>query len=57
MSDFMIGQRVIYQNVICTVCQPDVKNSSFNLWIANPEKRYSHGVAEHNLKPLPHGQL
>lgn len=54
---FMIGQRVIYQGVICTICTPENKNNSFEYWIDNPERGYKHGVSESSIKPLPNGQL
>lgn len=56
--DFMIGQRVIYQNVICILCEPEhTAVSSDWLWIDNPSKGYKHAVDKNNLKPLPNGQL
>jgi len=51
----MVGQRVIYQNVICTICKPERVDG--NIWIYNPERGYNHWVAESNIKPLPGGQL
>lgn len=54
---FMIGQRVIYQNVICTICAPEISGSSFHAWVFNPERGYRHGVDVNNLNPLPNGQL
>lgn len=55
---FMIGQRVIYQNVICTVCTADHNHTDKDcIWIDNPERGYRHWVAEHNVQPLPGGQL
>lgn len=53
---FMIGQRVIFRNVICIVCKPEL-NDSGKVWIADPEVGYKHWVSEDNLKPLPNGQL
>ena len=52
---FMIGQRVIYNNIICVVCKPERVDG--NTWIDNPEKGYKHWAAEGNLKALPGGQL
>jgi hypothetical protein len=58
MSTFMIGQRVIYQNVICTVCRPGSADTSPAwIWIDNPARGYKHAVDKDNLKPLPGGQL
>jgi hypothetical protein len=59
MNGFMIGQRVIYSNTICTVCKPENNDSTRDdwIWIFNPERGYAHCAAEHNLKPLPSGQL
>jgi hypothetical protein len=54
---FMIGQKVIYNDVICTICQPENPKSSFDYWIDNPEKGYKHGTIIGNIKPLPNGQL
>lgn len=59
-SSFMIGQRVIYSGVICTVCMPEDSKISFdpnNPHIMNPEKGYIHWASKDNLKPLPNGQL
>lgn len=55
--NFMIGQRVIYGNVICVVCAPENTMYADKLWIDNPEKEYKHWVDEKNLKALPGGQL
>jgi hypothetical protein len=52
MGKYMIGERVIYQNVVCTICRPEYKESSFDVWIDNPERGYKHGVDEANLTPL-----
>lgn len=54
--DYMIGQRVIYNNVICVVCKPENNYSEYP-WIDNPGKGYKHFVYPDNLKPLPNGQL
>lgn len=56
---FMIGQRVIYQEVICTVVpsMTDPLNLEFPYYINNPAKGYVHGVETSNLKPLPNHQL
>ena len=53
----MIGQRVIYKNVVCTVCAPNKGGDQTQTWIDNPEVGYRHWAAEDNLKPLPNGQL
>jgi hypothetical protein len=55
MSNFMIGQRVIYNDVICTICKPERDDG--NTWVDNPEVGYKHWVDLRNLKPLPNGQL
>jgi len=57
INPYMIGQRVIYQGVICTVCNPETLDSSFEIWISNPSKGYSHGASIHSVSPLPGGQL
>lgn len=57
MSKFMIGQRIIYENVICIVCNPEVGGDTSKTWISNPKRNYKHWVSESNLKPLPNGQL
>lgn len=54
---FMIGQQVIYQRIICIICEPEHPEYSYEYWIHNPSKGYKHGVATSNLKPLPNGQL
>jgi hypothetical protein len=56
-ENFMVGQRVIYQGVLCTICKPDNPSYSYDYWISNPEKGHNHGVDTSNLKPLPNGQL
>lgn len=56
-NDYMIGQRVIYQNVICVVCRPDDTDAPDRTWVHNPSKGYKHWVSKDNLKPLPGGQL
>lgn len=56
-NDFMIGQRVIYQNVICVVCPSETKEGVRRLWVNNPEKGHKHWVDPSNLSPLPNGQL
>lgn len=48
----MIGQKVLYQNVICTVCKPEHEDNCGWIWVDNPERGYKHGVAPSNLKPL-----
>lgn len=53
---FMIGQRVIYQDIICTVCAPEDGNHEYT-WIDNPSRGYKHYASEDNIKPLPGGQL
>lgn len=60
--EFMIGQRVIYQNVICVVCAPETEDRFENtwmegVWIDNPKVGYKHSVSVDNLKALPLGQL
>ena len=55
MKTFLIGQRVIYNDVICVVCAPENNNSPGKTWVFNPEKNYKHWAD--NLKPLPGGQL
>jgi len=57
MTKFLIGQRVIYQDVICKVCAPPAGKNVFDYWIYNTKTGYEHGVAIYNLKPLPDGQL
>ena len=57
MNNYMIGQRVIYKNVVCTVCAPNKGGDQTQTWIDNPEVCYRHWAAEDNLKPLPNGQL
>jgi len=56
MNEFMIGQRVIYQNIICTICAPETE-SVWQYWVDNPARGYKHGVDVGNLKALPNGQL
>lgn len=53
---FMVGQRVIYDEVICTVATP-IKPMPSCLWVYNPDLGYEHFVDRDNLKPLPNGQL
>lgn len=53
----MIGQRVVYHGVICTVCAPEDGIPTTNVWVDNPEKGYKHWASPDNIKPLPNGQL
>lgn len=57
VNTFKIGQRVLYQNVICVVCPSETKEGIHRLWIDNPERGYKHWVSPHNIQPLPNGQL
>lgn len=61
MSEFMIGQRVIFQGVICVVCKPETstinKGCAVDVWLDNPERGYKHFADEGNVAPLPNGQL
>ncbi len=61
MNTYFIGQRVIYEDVICTVCTPKYTDSRNNLdkivWLDNPERKYCHWASRDNVKPLPNGQL
>ncbi|MBL4904258.1 MAG: hypothetical protein JKY62_16670 [Desulfocapsa sp.] len=59
MPTYMIGQRVIYHNVICRICIPETAHelTEDRIWINNPEKGYKHWVSKSNIKPLPNGQL
>lgn len=56
---YMLGQRIIYESVICTVVAPPKgrRPSNTTIWIFNPGKGYVHYIAKHNAKPLPGGQL
>lgn len=60
VMNYMIGQRVIYANVIVTICPPerdDLDALDNNIWIDNPAVGHKHWVAKTNLTPLPNGQL
>lgn len=56
-NEFIIGQRVIYYDVICIICKPENNNCGKWIWIDNPEKGYKHAVDKNALQPLPGGQL
>lgn len=57
-KNYLIGQRVIYSNAICTICAPEKDTPPTDwIWLYNPIREYKHAVAEHNIKPLPNGQL
>lgn len=70
MSKFMIGQRVIYKDmigretnhsqivdIICTVCVPEFDGDNSKTWIINPARGCKHWVSNDNIKALPGGQL
>jgi hypothetical protein len=59
---YMIGRRVIYSGVICTVCRPPgdqkLDTGQFaGVWIFDPSVEYERCVSKDNIKPLPNGQL
>lgn len=56
IAPYLIGQRVIYRNVICVVCMPENDTNGW-VWIDNPAAGYKHGASKDNIKPLPNGQL
>ena len=56
-TNYMIGQRVLYQGVICTVCRPKHDLGDWDYWIDNPEKGHAHGVYNLSIHALPGGQL
>ena len=57
VMEYMIGQRVIYQGVICIICRPENDCNPGAPWIDNPKVGFKHWVDEDNIKPLPNGQL
>jgi hypothetical protein len=58
-QNYLIGQRVIYDNTICTVVNPPKleKQDKTKVWIANPARGYHHWVSAGNVRALPNGQL
>ena len=57
---YLIGQRVILndQEVGTVTNPPDYgKQTSDSVWVYSPIRKYDICVAEHNVKPLPGGQL
>ena len=53
---FMIGQRVVLNGEeIGTVMRPE--SQAKGIWVFSPSKGYASAYAEHNVKPLPDGQL
>ena len=59
--NFMIGQRVIYDHVICTVCRPSRINYHIDLdkliWVDNPAAGMKMIVPLDKVIALPSGQL
>lgn len=62
MSDkFLLGQRVIVDREIGTVVDGDGAKGSpppaGYVWVFRPSKGFASCFVEHNVKPLPNGQL
>ena len=57
VKQYLIGQRVIYGNVICQINGIDDENNQVKIWVDNPDRKYSHWVSPGNIRPLPGGQL
>jgi hypothetical protein len=65
MSKFLINQRVIVGDEIGTVQRgasvvkgpPMIDPNPMGVWVHLPSKGYASCFAEHNVKPLPGGQL
>lgn len=56
---YFIGQRVIVNDEICTVVKPEKgkREESGYIWVFVPSRKYASNYAEHNVKPLPNGEL
>jgi len=53
---FRVGELVLYREVVCRVCPPEVANSSFEVWVENPEKGYRHGVSLSSIRGIPQNE-
>ena len=62
MSDYLIGQRVVSNGEICTICYPPdslkahAASDPSRVWLITPQG-YQQWRASGNVKPLPNGQL
>lgn len=54
---FLIGQRVIIGDEICTVVKPETCRTHFGVWVFVPSRGYASDYALTSVKPLPNGQL
>lgn len=57
---FLIGQRILLNNdEIGTIVKPPKgrENKEGYAWVFAPSRGYESQYAEHNVKPLPNGQL
>lgn len=54
---FLIGQRVIVANEICTVVKSETGKTSFGIWVFVPSRGYASDYALSSVKPLPNNQL
>ena len=60
VHSFLIGQRVVLNGKeIGTVVMPEHNGSknSTDVWVFSPSKNYASCYANHNVRPLPNGQL
>jgi len=55
--EYMIGQQVIYGDVIYVVCKPEDGSRDHWIWVDNPERGYKHAVNSNDIKPLSNNQL
>lgn len=57
-QQYLIGQRVIVGNEICTVVAPPKgQREHFGKWVFVPSRGYASDYALTSIKPLPNGQL
>jgi hypothetical protein len=57
MSEYLIGQRVILNGCEIGTVVPAERGDIKGVWVFSPSKGYASCYAEHNVKPLPGGQL
>ena len=61
MRKFMVGQRVILTQLggvkEIGIVVPSETGITHGVWVMSPIRGYASDYAEHNVQPLPNGQL
>ena len=56
-NNYLIGQRVLLNDREIGVIVKPEHDYSNGIWVMSPSRDYASRYAEHNVKPLPGGQL